>query len=177
MEDKTRRAKERPKDMQFVETKEGRDLVPFVVRNYFTHNPLMLHTCKLWNLIVIGGLDQTSFANVIFHFIAEAKAHQRTILTCYFKKWIQKDKDKWSPNCLSWKRRAHSLMTQSISHPSASCISMAIGIKWCPSWSLLYLWILTMVLSFAATPIDQLMTLLANIFRVRSITITSTTKT
>jgi hypothetical protein len=61
--------------------------------------------------------------------------------------------------------------------PSALCISMAIGIKWCPSWNPLYLQILTMVLSFAVAPIGQLMTLITSIFRVGSITITSTTNT
>jgi hypothetical protein len=32
------KAKERPKDTQPVRTKEGRELVPLVVGNYFTHN-------------------------------------------------------------------------------------------------------------------------------------------
>ncbi len=34
----------------------------------------MLPACKLWDLIVIGGLEQTSHANVIFLFMAEAKS-------------------------------------------------------------------------------------------------------
>ncbi len=32
------KAKERPKDVQPKRTKEGRELIPFVVRGYFTHN-------------------------------------------------------------------------------------------------------------------------------------------
>jgi hypothetical protein len=71
---------------------------------------------------------------------------------------LQKDKDKWPPNCLSWKRRAHSLMKQSISCLGAQCISMAIEIKWCPSWNPLYLQNLIMVLNSTATFVGQLMT-------------------
>jgi hypothetical protein len=33
------KAKERPKDMQPTRTKERKELVPHVVRNYLTHNP------------------------------------------------------------------------------------------------------------------------------------------
>jgi hypothetical protein len=32
------KAKEKPKDTQPARTKEGRELVPFVVGSYFTHN-------------------------------------------------------------------------------------------------------------------------------------------
>jgi hypothetical protein len=41
-------------------------------------------------------------------------------------------------------------MIWSISRLGASCTSMAIRIKWCPSWNPLYLWILTMPV---ATPL------------------------
>jgi hypothetical protein len=34
-----RKAKERLKDKQPTRTKEGRELIPLVVRSYFTHNP------------------------------------------------------------------------------------------------------------------------------------------
>jgi len=57
-------------------------------------------------------------------------------------------------------------MKQSISHPSALCTSMAIGIKWRPLWNLLYLQILAMVLSFATTPISQIMTFEATVSHV-----------
>jgi hypothetical protein len=49
---------------------------------------------------------------------------------------------------------------------------MAIGIKWCP----LYLWVLTMALSFAIACVDQLMTLEAIVSRVKSMTTTLTMK-
>jgi hypothetical protein len=90
---------------------------------------------------------------------------------------MQKDKDKWSPNHLLWKKWTHSLIKQSISHSGVSCTSMAIEIKWCPSWSPLYLQILTMTLCFITTPVGQLMTFIPTISYVKSITITSTTKT
>ncbi len=139
--------------------------------------PLMFPTCKSWNLIIMGGLDQTSHANAIFLFMAEVKARWRAILTRCLKNWMQKNKDKWSSNCLSWKKRTHSLMKQSISCLSVLCISMAIRIKWCPSWNLLYFQILAMVLSSTATPISWLMTLKATASRVGSITTTSAIKT
>jgi hypothetical protein len=101
----------------------------------------------------MGGLEQTSLANVIFLYIAKAKARWRAILTHCLKNWMQKDKDKWPPNCLSWKKHVHSLMKWSISCPGAQCTSMAIKIKWCSSWSPLYLQKLTMALSFAIAPI------------------------
>jgi hypothetical protein len=66
--------------------------------------------CKLWDLIVMGGLEQTSLANEIFLFIADIKAHWKVILTFCLKNWMQKNKDKWPPNHLSWKRWAHSLI-------------------------------------------------------------------
>jgi len=116
----------------------------------------MLHPCKLWDLILMGGLEQASLANTIFLFIAKAKACWRAILTCYLKYWMQKGKDKWLPNRLSWKRRAHSSMKWSISCPGEPCTSMAIGIKWCPSWNPLYLWILTMMLISTTTHASQL---------------------
>jgi hypothetical protein len=93
------------------------------------------------------------------------------------KNWMQEDKNKWPLNHLSWKRWAHYIMKQSISHLTVTCISMAIGIKWCPSWSPLYLQILTMVLSFTTTLVGRLMTFKAIVFHIRSITITSTMNT
>jgi len=86
---------------------------------------LMSPECKSWNLIIMGGLEHASPANVIFLFIAEVKTHWKVILTCYLKNWMQKYKDKWSPNCLLWKRQMHSQMKQSISCPGAPCTSMA----------------------------------------------------
>jgi hypothetical protein len=77
---------------------------------------------------------------------------------------------------LSWKRQTHSLMKQSISH-MALCTSMNIGIKWFPLWSLLYLWILVMALSFATAPIHWFITLIAIISCVRLITTILITKT
>ncbi len=139
--------------------------------------PLMSVACKSWDLIVMGGLEQASPINAIFLYIVKAKAHWRAILTCYLKNWVQKNKDKWSFDRLSWKRWTHSMMKRSISRSSASCTFMAIGIKWCPSWSVLYLWILTMVLSFTIAHANELMTFEATISRVRLIATTSTTKT
>jgi len=133
--------------------------------------------CKLWDLIKMGGLKQTSPANAIFLSIIKVKACWRTILTHYLKNWMQKDKDKWPLDCLSWKKWTQSLMKWSISRTHVPCTSMAIGIKWCPSWSLLYLWILLMVLSSTTTPISQLMTFETTMSCIRSITNTSTMKT
>ncbi len=138
---------------------------------------LMSHACKSWNLIVMGGLEQASPANIIFLSIVEAKACWRAIVTCYLKNWMQKDKDKWPPNRLSWKRQTHSLMKWFISHMGEQCTSMAVGIKWCPSWSPLYLWILPMVLNFVATPIGWLMTFEATVSRIKLVTNTLATKT
>ncbi len=98
------------------------------------------------------------------------------MLTRYLKNWMQKNKDKWPFNHLSWKKWTHSLMKQSISRPNAPCTSMAIRIKWCPSWSLLYLQILTMVLNFAITFASQLMTFVGIVSCVKLITTTSATK-
>jgi hypothetical protein len=133
--------------------------------------------CKLWNLIIIRGLEQASPVNAIFLSIAKAKAHYRAILTHYLKNWMQKKKDKWPHNGLSWKKQAFSLMKWSKSRPDVSCTSMMIKIKWCPSWNTLYLWILAMALSSATALVGRLMTLIATVFYVRSITTTSTTKT
>jgi hypothetical protein len=118
----------------------------------------MAPTCKLWDLRVIGGVEQASLCqcNAIFLSRVETKTCWRAILTCCFKNQMQKDKDKWTLDHLSWKRQTHSLMKWSISHPSALCTSMAIIIKWCPSWSLLYFQILAMGLSFVATPIGKM---------------------
>jgi hypothetical protein len=137
----------------------------------------MLPTCKSWNLIIMGGLEQALLDNVIFLSIVKAKTCWRTILTHCLKTWMQKDKEKWPFDCLSWKRRAHSLMKRSISCPGAPCISMAIEVKWCPSWSPLYLWFLVMALSSTTTHVGQLMTLEVIITCVRSLTTTLATKT
>jgi len=133
--------------------------------------------CKSWGVIVIGGLEQTSLANVIFLSITKVKAHWKAIITCCLKNWMQKNKDKWPPDYLLWKIQTRSLMKWSISHPCAPCISMAIGIKWCLSWNPLYLQILTMALSSVTTLASRLMTLVATVSHVESIATTSTTKT
>jgi hypothetical protein len=65
-----------------------------VVGNYFTHSPSNALACKSWDLIVMGGLEQTLPANAIFLSIAEAKTCWRAILTCCLKNWMQKNKDK-----------------------------------------------------------------------------------
>jgi hypothetical protein len=54
---------------------------------------------------------------------------------------------------------------------------MAIKIKWCPSLSLLYLWILAMALSFAIAPVGRLMTVKATISHIGLLTTTSAMKT
>jgi hypothetical protein len=46
MEDK-REGQKRPKDTQPVGTKERKKLIPLMVKNYFTHTPLMSFACKL----------------------------------------------------------------------------------------------------------------------------------
>ncbi len=138
---------------------------------------LMLPACKLWNSVIMGGLEQTSPANTIFLFVTEVKACWRAILTCCLKNWMQKNKAKWPLDHLSWKRWAHSLMKWSISHMGAPCTSMVIGIMWCPSWSLLYLQILAMALSSTIAPTGQLMTFVAIVFRIKLITTTLATKT
>jgi hypothetical protein len=75
------------------------------------------------------------------------------------------------------KKWAHSLMKRSMSCLGAPCTFMAIEIKWCPSWSPLYLWILIMALSYVIAPFNQLMTLVIIESCIESITTTSTTKT
>jgi hypothetical protein len=99
----------------------------------------MLLACKLWDLIVMGGVEQTSPANAIFNFIAKVKACWNAILTNYLKIWMQKNKDKWPPDYLSWKIRTRSLMKWFISRLNVLCTFMAIKIKCFPSWSFLYL--------------------------------------
>jgi hypothetical protein len=42
--------------------------------------------CKLWYLIVVGGLEQASPTNAIFFFIIKVKAHWKEILTQCLKK-------------------------------------------------------------------------------------------
>jgi hypothetical protein len=138
---------------------------------------LMLLTCKSWYLIVMRALEQTSPTNTIFLSIAEAKARWRAILTRYLQNWMQKYKDKWPPNHLIWKRWTHSLMKWFISCSGALCISMAIGIKWCLLWSLLYLKILTMALSSTVAFVGQLMTFKTPIFHGGLITTTLSMKT
>jgi hypothetical protein len=93
------------------------------------------------------------------------------------KKLNAKDKDKWPLKCQSWKRRAHSFMKWFISRLGAPYTSMVIRIKWCPSWDLLYLRILVMVLCFATAHVGQLMTFENTVSHFRSITTTLATKT
>jgi hypothetical protein len=50
------------------------------------------------------GLEQASPANAIFLFITEAKTHWKAILKRCLKNWMQKDKDKWPFDRLSWTR-------------------------------------------------------------------------
>jgi hypothetical protein len=125
----------------------------------------------------MGGLKQTSPTNAIFFFIIEVKTCWRVILTCCLKNWMQKDKDKWPPNHLSWKKWAHSLMKWSMSCPGSPCTSMVIGIKWYPSWNPLHLWMLAMALSFTFALISRLMTFEAIVFHVRLIPTTLVMKT
>jgi len=139
--------------------------------------PLMSPTCKLWDLIVVGGLEQASPVNVIFLSIAKVKACWRAILTCYLKNWMQKNKDKWPFDLILWKKWAQSLMKLSISRLCAPCTSMVIGIKWCFSWSPLYLRILEMALYFTIAPAGRLITFKDTISHVESITTTSVMKT
>ncbi len=73
------KAKERPKDVQPPGTKERRELVALVVGRYSPIAPLMSSTCKLWSLIVIGGLEQAFPINAIFLSIAEAKVCWKAI--------------------------------------------------------------------------------------------------
>ncbi len=70
--------------------RKRKKLVPLMVGSYFTHGPSMSLACKLWDLIVMGGLEQTSFANTIFLSITEVETHWRVILTHYLKSWMQK---------------------------------------------------------------------------------------
>jgi hypothetical protein len=112
---------------------------------------LMSLACKWWDLIVMGGLEHASLANVIFLFMVEAKACWNVILTHCLKIWMQKDKDKWPFDHLSWKWWTQSLMKLSISYSNAPCTSVTIKIKWCPSWGPPYLRILAMVLSSTNT--------------------------
>jgi hypothetical protein len=62
----------------------------------------MSPACKLWNLIVIGSIKQTSHTNEIFMSIVKTKAHWKRILTHCLKNWMQKEKDKWPFDHLSW---------------------------------------------------------------------------
>jgi hypothetical protein len=132
--------------------------------------------CKSWDLIIMGGLKQTSLSNAIFLSI-KAKTHWRTILTHCLKNWMQTYKDNWPLECLSWEKWAHSMMKRSILRPSAPCTSMAIRIKWCPSWSLLYLWNLLMALSYTITFVSRLMTLESIVSCIGLISTTLATKT
>jgi len=141
---------------------------------------LMSLSCKSWDLIVMGGLEQTSLANTIFLSITKVKTHWKAILTHYLKKWMQKDKDKWLLDRLL----TNTLLDETIyitprcaMHPYVSCTPMAIIVKWCPSWNLLYLQILIMALSFITTLIGRLMALKATVSHVMSVTTTSTMKT
>jgi hypothetical protein len=68
------KAKKRPKDTQLAGTKKRKELVPLMVGSD-PMAPLMSSTCKLWDLMVMGGLEQISFINAIFLSIAKAKAH------------------------------------------------------------------------------------------------------
>jgi hypothetical protein len=137
---------------------------------------LMSPACKSWNLIVIGGLEQTFLANTIFLSITKAKTCWKTISMRYLKIWIQKENDKWPFDHLSSKRRPHTLMKWSISCLNVLCTCMDIKIKWCPSCPL-YLWFLTMALSFAIAIASQLMTHIVVMFRVGLVTTISSMKT
>jgi len=138
---------------------------------------LMSPACKSWDLIVMGGLEYTSFVNAILRSIVEAKACWRAILTCYMKNWMQKYKDKWPLDHLLWKRHAHSLMKWSISFLNALCTSMAIKIKWCLSWNRLYLQFLTMALNSPSAPTSRVMTFKAIVSHIRWVTTTLTMRT
>ncbi len=147
-----------------------------MVGNYLTHSPYNV-VCMQIMRSNSNGRSRTNITKTIFLFTLEAKACRRAILTWCLENWMQKDKDKWPLDRLLLKKWAHSLMKWSISCLGEPCTSMAIGIKWCPSWNPLYLWILIMVLNFVATPIGWLMTFKATIFCIKSITTTLATKT
>jgi len=71
------KAKERPKDAEPAGAKEGRELVPLMVRRYLIHHPfnvIHMQTMKSKGLIVIGGLEQVFLTNAIFLSIAKVKA-------------------------------------------------------------------------------------------------------
>jgi len=142
------KAKKKPKDMQPTRTKEGRKLVPFVVGSYLTHSTSNVTCMQIVRSNSNRRPRTTSPANTIFFSMAKIEACWRAILTHCLKNWMQRYKDKQPLDHLLWKRRAYSLIKQSISHLGALCTSMAIKIKWRPSWIPLYLWILTMVLKF-----------------------------
>ncbi len=106
---------------------------PFHVRSYFTHSPF-----NVTYMEIVRFNSNRRFKTNISHqrnllFYSKVKANWKTILTCYLKNWMQKDKDKWPPNHLLWKRQAHSLMKWSISFLGVPYTSMAIKIKWCLS--------------------------------------------
>ncbi len=55
--------------------KKERVLILLLVEIISPIAPLMLPTCKSWNLIIIGGLEQASPTNAIFISMAKGKAH------------------------------------------------------------------------------------------------------
>jgi hypothetical protein len=113
-----KRQKGKAKDDSLHEPKEKERASPFCVRKLshpWPMTPLMSLTHKLWDLIIMGGLEHASLANTTFLSITKATTCWREILIRCLKNWMQKDKDKWFPNCLLWKRWAHSMIKQSIS--------------------------------------------------------------
>jgi hypothetical protein len=102
----------------WTKNKERRELVLLVVGSYLTHGPSNV-TCMQ---IVRSNNNGKSKTPIIcqcqcnFLSTTEAKAHWKAMLTRCLKNWMQKDKDKWSPNHLSWKRWTHFLMKQPISY-------------------------------------------------------------
>jgi hypothetical protein len=137
----------------------------------------MSPACKLWYLIIMWGPKQTSPTNIIFLSITEAKAHWKVILTHCLKIECKKTRINDLLIVYRGKKQACSVMKQSISHMGVLCTSMAIGIKWCPKWNFLYLWILVMALNSVAAHVVWLMTVKATVSHVKSIATTLAMKT
>ncbi len=102
------KAKERPKDTQLVGTKDKGELVPLMVGSYLTYSLSIVV-----NMQIMRSNSNRRFRTIIsyhpiFLSIAEAKARWKAILIRCLKNWMQKYKDKWPLDHLSWKKWAFS---------------------------------------------------------------------
>lgn len=86
------KARTRPIATQLARMKEGRKLVVFIVRSYFTHSSSNV----TWMQIMRSKNNRRSRTNISYqnkkNFMTKVKSHKKTTLTHCLKNWMQRTK-------------------------------------------------------------------------------------